>query len=150
MIKAVRICRFDLESCSLTPAVIYNRSLGYPGWKATCLKKHKAPREDCKCGLYSTNNAILIFFREDIGLHVCDDYYTGHAVVIVECLGKTIKHSGGQSTIIYRSEIQLPQVIFLPRKLKVDERSLSTKYDCNVVRLEGQYTFQDGMLLRLL
>lgn len=137
MIKAIRICKLS-ERGILIPLVVSDNMPIYfydKVWKARCLVKphHRAPVEACRCGLYSVSKA-RITICDDKTFIECgrDDILFGDAAVIVECLGKTIKHEA-EDYIVYRSEIQIPQTIYISDLL--DEYALAARYDCEVIKL---------------
>lgn len=141
MIKAVRVCRlYNLHGGLFLYPAFVNVRFESPIWKANCINEciitHKAPDEDCNCGLYSVNYA-LIMIRSciPIGVTLVNPASTiaADCAIVVECLGKTIKHKG-RKTIVYRSEIQVPQAIYIPEQLEVNTSDLSKRYDCEVIR----------------
>lgn len=167
MITAIRVCEImpSKHLGWLLRPVFHFAHIPFlsPKWKAKCLISsiHDAPVEACRCGLYSVNRAIIkcLQLRNnlyiDIVPHDNDNYYSfsGDAVVIVRCLGKTVKHKyeyEGSDTIVYRSRIQVPQVIYLPKwTYDIYEKDLSSRYDCDVKAIDKKHLFENGKMIAL-
>lgn len=157
---AYRLCQIDPHG-QLAPIIIYGKLEGRI-WKAKCkaLELHKAPDEGCRCGLYSVPHMSFYIWGSLIEVqnprhivHSIGKLYPGGAVVEVECIGKTITHEATSdiivegktitNDIVYRSEIQIPQVIYLPSLLAREKFSrkplqdlLASVYDVDVVTVE--------------
>lgn len=159
----IRVCSLTRteEGIRLMPVFCHGyRCFNSPVWRAVCLPlygellKHEAPNENCKCGLYSssfgkvrfvTGKDIhrITFMYSDKNYHSITDRCNEIAVVIVECLGKTIKHELGNA-IVYRSEIQIPQKIILSAYIADRaQEDLEQAYQCEVtsINIGDVFTF---------
>lgn len=134
----IRLCYVDNR---LIGPIMHKMSLPLyfhePIWKAACdlIMPHKAPNVQCTCGLYAYDRPVIKVLSDGGVLVECENSIYGPknvAIVIVECLGKTIKHDheSDRNVKVVRSEIQIPQVIY------TNDKVLDI-YDCPIKKLKN-------------
>lgn len=157
---AYRACA-TVNSSFLRPVSITLDAFKNKVWKARCLMRlHKCeetiPVENCYCGLYSVptvsfyHNGNRLEILKPSHLRILLPERMSYVIVVVECLGKTIKHEVFNmheaqkdeieaEECVYRSAKQIPQKIYIPSGLDVDIEELSRRYDCEAATIcKGQ------------
>lgn len=130
-----------------------------PVWQAECLcplvKHDEVPYEKGTCGLYAHTNALVevrsgvlgsdppVALSERPNLARRQWMIPGVAIVVVECLGRTVWHDNG----VLRSATQVPLEIWLGPYYGDAIEPLSRRYQCPASLLRpGRYLWSGGRL----